>query len=92
MSDKKPKFMLGRTLATPGALEALTPSDIHNGMSRHSCGDWGDLCLEDIQANEEALQNGDRLLSAYHGQNETKFWIITEADRSATTVLLPSEY
>lgn len=92
MSDKNPKFMLGRILATPGALEVLTPSDIHKGMFRHSCGDWGDLCQEDIQANEEALQHGERLLSAYHGQNQTKFWIITEADRSATTVLLPSEY
>lgn len=92
MSDRNPKFMLGRILATPGALEVLTLSDIHNGMSRHSYGDWGDLCPEDIQANEEALRHGERLLSAYHGQNRIKFWIITEADRSATTVLLPSEY
>lgn len=92
MSDRKPQFMLGRILATPGALEALTPGDIHTAMTRHSSGDWGDLCPEDIQANEEALRHGERLLSAFHGQNQTKFWIITEADRSATTVLLPSEY
>lgn len=92
MSNTQPKFILGRILATPGALEALASSDIHTAMTRHSNGDWGDLCPEDIQANEEALRHGDRLLSAYHGQNQTKFWIITEADRSATTVLLPSEY
>ncbi len=92
MSDTKMQFYLGRLLATPGALEALTQRDIHRALSRHSLCDWGDLDPEDKQANDDALKHGDRLLSAYHGQNQTKFWIITEADRSATTVLLPSEY
>jgi hypothetical protein len=60
-------------------------------LRRHACGDWGDLCPEDTLANEEALRDGDRLLSAY-GQGELRFWIITEADRSVTTVLLPEDY
>ena len=92
MSERRIQFPLGRILATPGALEALTQGDIHGAMSRHLLCDWGDLDPEDKQANEDALKHGDRLLSAYHGQKQTKFWIITEADRSATTVLLPDEY
>lgn len=92
MSDRKMRFPLGRILATPGTLEALTQGDIQRAISRHSLGDWGDLDPEDKRANDDALKHGDRLLSAYHGQDRTKFWIITEADRSATTLLLPGEY
>jgi hypothetical protein len=61
-------------------------------MARHVSGDWGELDDEDKQSNEEALKDGSRLLSAYLDRNNVKFWIITEADRSATTVLLPEDY
>jgi hypothetical protein len=87
-------FPLGRLVATPGAVEAFTfagenPLDY---IARHACGDWGELDAEDLKENQFSLENGFRLLSAYHLKDGTKFWIITEADRSATTVLLPSEY
>ena len=88
------KFSLGQTLATPGALEALQaagqdPSEL---LARHVVGDWGDLDEEDKQENELSLKQGFRLLSAYHLATGVKIWVITESDRSATTILLPSEY
>jgi hypothetical protein len=83
---------LGRTVITRGALDTLDGEDILAGIARHSRGDWGDLCREDRQSNDEALEGNSRLLSAYHTDDGRKFWIITEADRSATTVLLPEEY
>jgi hypothetical protein len=86
-------FDLGYLFTTPGALRALVglgmaPIQL---IARHAAGDWGDLCEEDRQVNAQALADGSRLLSAYEIQG-AKFWVITEADRSATTVLLPSEY
>ena len=86
------RFPLGRTVITRGALDALEGDDVHAGIARHANGDWGDVCPDDKQANDDALQVGARLLSAYHTDCGQKFWIITEADRSATTVLLPEEY
>jgi len=86
------KFPLGRVVSTPGALELLPQGKALAFLSRHVCGDWGDLCKEDQTANEVALRDGSRILSAYHDENRTKFWIITEADRSVTTFLLPEEY
>ena len=86
------KFPLGQTVSTPGALETLHPEDIYRCLTRHAQGDWGECCEEDRQENELALEKGFRLLSVYRDRNGTKFWIITEADRSATTILLPSEY
>lgn len=86
------KFALGRTLITPQARDTLDPADILSAIGRHASGDWGDLCDEDRQENEFSLPRYLRLLSAYHDRNGTKFWIITEADRSATTVLLPEDY
>lgn len=77
---------------TPGAQEAVPPSEMFRALRRHARGDWGDLGEEDRQANERALTDGSRLFSAYHTESGTKFWIITECDRSVTTVLLPSEY
>ena len=77
---------------TRGALGELLHADVQTGLSRHICGDWGDVCDDDKQANDEALTCGARLLSAYHTGAGRKFWIITEADRSVTTVLLPEEY
>lgn len=87
-------FCLGRTVATPGALEALEGAGHTAGefLGRHARGDWGDLCDEDKAANQEALQEGLRLLSAYRLGDGKKLWVITEADRSATTLLLPEEY
>ena len=83
---------MGQTVITPGAIEALSSGVVMNALDRHSLGDWGDVCREDWEANERALKEGTRLLSVYHNDYGTRFWIITEADRSATTVLLPDEY
>ena len=86
------KFSLGRLVATPAALEALTADDINAALARHHRGDWGDVGKEDHAENELSLQKGLRLFSVYHGAQGTKFYIITEHDRSVTTVLLPSDY
>lgn len=86
------KFELGQVLITPGAHDALNLRDVASSLVRHAGGDWGDVCDEDKAVNDEALATGDRILSAYHDRNDTKFWIITEWDRSATTILLPDEY
>ena len=86
------RIPLGRPLATPGVLEVTTPADRSIAFIRHARGEWGDVVGADWRANDLALQSGERLLSVYHTLNDTKFWIITEADRSATTILLPSEY
>jgi hypothetical protein len=86
------KFALGQLVATTGALEVLDRRTIMRSIARHLNGDWGDLDAHDRKANEDALKHGARLLSAYRSDSGTKFWIITEADRSATTILLPSEY
>jgi len=90
--EASPRFDLGQLVATPGVLEVLTHHELLGALLRHSRGDWGDLDAEDKQANDDALKQGSRLLSAYHTASGTKFWIITEWDRSVTTVLLPSEY
>jgi hypothetical protein len=83
---------LGQILGTPNALNSLPQDQVLVALQRHSRGDWGDVCDEDWHANESALVNGSRLFSVYHHAQDTKFWIITEADRSATTVLLPDDY
>jgi hypothetical protein len=90
----KPKFHLGQTLATPGALEALKESGQSPGdfLNRHVQGCRGDLCEEDKLANDQALIDGSRILSAFRTLKGTKIWVITEADRSSTCLLLPSEY
>ena len=87
-----PKFPLGRTVITPAALEALSDTDVRSALARHVTGDWGELDEDDQAENELSLREGFRLLSAYMSASGTKFWIITEADRSVTTVLLPSDY
>lgn len=86
------KFPLGRTVITPGALDRLSPPSVLKALDRHAIGDWGELDAADVRANERALVEGTRLFSAYRDEKGTKFWIITEADRSATTILLPEEY
>ena len=94
MPTNELRFSLGRVVATPGALRAFEDSGDASLvlLMRHLQGDWGDLSPEDVQANEEALKVGARLLSAYYLSDKTKIWIITEADRSSTCILLPSEY
>jgi len=88
------KFPLGQIVATPGALAALEKSSEEPGtfLTRHACGDWGDLSEEDREENEFSLVHGLRLLSTYTLKNGDKLWIISEADRSSTTLLLPNEY
>jgi hypothetical protein len=92
----KPRFRPGRLVATPRAKKALEEvGDPTMGMGllqRHLDGDWGEVSEEDREANNSALRNGGRLLSAYRIGNGVKLWVITEADRSVTTVLLPDEY
>jgi hypothetical protein len=88
------RFKLGQVVATPGALRTLeeagqSPLEF---LSRHQAGDWGELSDEDKQENELSLREGFRILSAYRTNKSVKLWIITEADRSATTILLPEEY
>ena len=93
-------FELGQVVATPGALEACPPEHLKACLARHIRGDWGDVCADDRKTNFEALMAGNRLLSAYaidpalpcKGFGDNTLWIITEADRSVTTFLLPSEY
>lgn len=85
-------FPLGQLCATPGIFAEISPEEIAAAVTRHASGDWGDLCQEDIDENQRALKENCRLLSAYNSNNGVKFWIITEWDRSVTTVLLPSEY
>lgn len=87
-----PKFSLGRLTATQNAVSILTETDMCTALGRHVVGDWGELDMEDKRANDFALTDGARLLSAYRTAEGIKFWIITEADRSVTTVLLPEDY
>lgn len=86
------KFPLGRLVATPGALAAVSHDEIMESLRRHLRGDWGTLDKEDWAANEWALADEGRLFSVYFTTTNVKFWIITECDRSATTVLLPGDY
>lgn len=86
-------FPLGVMVATPGALAALSAAGASplSIVARHARGDWGLVCDDDAATNREALRTGARLLSAYD-VGAARVWVITEADRSATTILLPEEY
>ena len=98
----KPLFSLGQLLATPGALTTLEAFGVHPlalVLGRHVVGDWGDLCQEDRALNHHSLANGMRIFSSYKltrstgdGTTNEAVWVITEADRASTTILLPSEY
>ena len=94
MTDPPPRqtFSLGRMVITAAAAAALPEEEVRLAIRRHAAGDWGDLDAEDGAENERSLSEGLRLLSAYTSAGGTRFWIITEADRSATTMLLPEEY
>lgn len=93
-------FALGQVVATRGVLDAVSPDRMPECLSRHARGDWGNVCAEDGARNNEATREGSRIISAYaidptkpaKGFGSNCFWIITEADRSATTFLLPEEY
>lgn len=100
-----PLFLCGQVFTTPGAADAL--AEAHGNrwriaagylVARHRCGDWGEVCKEDREANNQALLSGARIISCYHMPVRTpvgrpeRLWIITEADRSSTTILLPEEY
>jgi hypothetical protein len=86
------KFPLGQLVATATAVASIPEEEIAEALCRHALGDWGGLDDDDKTANEEALQTGKRLMSAYTSSTGVRFWIITEWDRSATTVLLPEDY
>ena len=88
------RFELGQVVATPGAIDALEKASqsATEFINRHVVLDAGELDEEDQRTNEDAVENGHRILSSYLLKDGTKIWIITEADRSATTLLLPSEY
>ena len=86
-----PKFPLGQIVITANANAQLDSQAVNEALIRHAAGDWGEVCEEDRQENELSLKEGFRLLSVYRS-GETKFWIITEADRSVTTVLMPEDY
>ena len=93
--DAKPElFPLGRVVATPGALAALAAAAVAAAslLARHAVGDWGDVSKKDWKENEKSLNEGYLLISSYRLPSAVKVWIVTEADRSATTLLLPSEY
>ena len=86
------KFRLGHIVSTPNALARLSDEDILTGIQRHQAGDWGDVSEDDRTKNELSLKQGLRLWSVYHAGNGVKFWLITEANRSHSTVLLPEDY
>jgi hypothetical protein len=85
------RFPLGVVVITANASLRLSTEEVLSALRRHASGDWGDLCPEDTLSNDDALHQEGRLLSAY-GQGSHRFWIITESDRSVTTVLLPDDY
>lgn len=86
------KFDPGRIVATPGVLKIVHGDDLTEALNRHLRGDWGDLCDEDKATNDYSFRQGGRLVSEYQTKDKIRFWIITEADRSLTTFLLPEDY
>ncbi len=88
----KSNFPLGQVVCTPGVRDSVSFVEQMIALSRHARGDWGEVCPDDWAENELSLKEGFRLFSVYRTQKNVKFWIITEADRSATTLLLPDEY
>ena len=91
-------FELGRLVATPAVLAAVTESRLRECLRRHQVGDWGEVCTEDARENDLSVVHGLRILSCYPidperpAADDNRIWIITEADPSVTTMLLPMEY
>ena len=92
MLNEKQTFNLGRMLITPNAMRNLDPGDVLICLTRHASRDWGEVSATDAAENDLSLREGFRLLSAYRDRHGIKIWIITEADRSATIILLPVDY
>ena len=94
--EKRPRkswnVKLGQVVVTSNAADQLPNSALLIGLARHACGDWGDVCEDDWQLNNEAMEFNNRLHSVYHTAQGVVFWIITEWDRSITTILLPDDY
>jgi hypothetical protein len=86
------RFRLGIIVTTPNALSQLSQEEMLRAIQRHQAGDWGDLSPHDRIANESAQSNGSRIWSVYQSTLGVKFWVITEADRSVTTILMPEDY
>ena len=86
------KFPLGSVFVTPAASYVVTDDEIRTSLRRHVLGDWGEVCENDREENELSLREGFRLMSIYRTRFGIKYWIITEADRDTTTVLLPEDY
>jgi hypothetical protein len=92
IAQQRCKFHLGHVVATPNALQRIPNGEMFDALCRHSLGDWEEVDMEDRAANERALIEGSRLLSVYRSRAGETFWILTEADRSATTILMPEDY
>jgi hypothetical protein len=88
----QPKFSLGELYITAAVDKTLAPEEIQTALVRHARGDWGDVSADDRDENESALGEARRLMSVYRDSKGVEFWIITEADRNVTTVLLPDDY
>ena len=87
-----PKFPLGKTVISANAAQCLDSASIQVALKRHECGDWGELEEDDRLENERSLKEGFRLLSVFRSASGVRFYVITEADRSSTCVLLPEDY
>ena len=85
------QFPLGHVVATPGAIQVLSPSDIKSALRRHQACDWGDVSSDDRETNDRAVVNRSRLLSAYHSDTGVCFWVITAGHRAETMICLPSD-
>jgi hypothetical protein len=90
--DLGPRFELGQIVVTTDAAMKIPPGDIESALRRHSRGDWGDLDSKDRQQNDRAVERGGTIASIFRATNGDKFYVLTEADRSVTTVLMPEEY
>jgi hypothetical protein len=86
------KFVLGELVITSAALQAVPAEEIYRGIDRHVCGDWGEVSDADRVENEFALRHGLRVMSVFESKGGVRFWVLSEADRSVTTVLLPGDY
>lgn len=89
-ANKMPVLFIGHIYITTSTKRRIPRNAYREGLRRHTCGDWGDLESEEARFNDAALKNGNRILSAY-GEGRHRFWIVTESDRSITTVLLPED-
>ena len=86
------RFPLGQVCTTHGVCDRIPIDEQVAALRRHALLDWGDVCSEDWDENDRSFRDGRRLLSVFHAKSSTTFWIITEADRTVTTLLLPDEY